>query len=106
MKKSLTAELKKAGNTTTDLKAAEAVIIAKESESVFDAVLLAYALGYNRGRKAERLSRREKSTKTQAKQINDLYSTDEIKTMLKRLKKGTLADLTKEQASRIIERRL
>ena len=37
--------------------------------------------------------------------INSLYSADEIETLLKRLKKASLADLTQAEADKIIANR-
>lgn len=42
-------ELKRAAETQTDLMAEEAVRIYRQSAETFDAIILAYALGYNRG---------------------------------------------------------
>ena len=84
--------------------------IAKEnapnSENIiYEAVLTAWDAGYMSGyKRGVRSTRKKYITDTQAKKIKALYTPEEISSILKRLKKGTLSEITKEQADRIISK--
>ena len=117
-----------------DLQSAEMVTIlceaakrsAIEQDEKFHAALLAFKLGYERGFKAGTnkakapRKRREmvplqgleikgateaERKRTRAEMIQALYSPEEICSTLKRLKKGSLDDLTETQAARMILKR-
>ena len=59
----------------------------------------------NEEAEAEKAKQTAPITSEQAEKVRELYSTDEINTMLKRLKKGTLADINQAQAEKMIAKR-
>lgn len=62
----------------------------------------AYMTGYRKGIRA---AREKFITSGQAKEIETLYTPEEISSILKRLKKGKLSDITRAQAGKMISRR-
>lgn len=59
----------------------------------------------NEEAEAKRVAETSPITPEQAEKVKDLYRTEEIETMLKRLKKGTLAEVSQAQAEKMIAKR-
>ena len=76
------------------------------SDYLFELLLNVWNAGYMTGYKKGTRSAREKHiTVGQEKEIEALYTPEEIDSMLRRLKKGTLSDITRVQADRMIDKR-
>lgn len=106
-------------NNYYNLTAAELVQLLREAENRSEyeqdnaahAATLAFSLGYARGYKdgeaapARKRAQQAKLKRMQAEEIRARYSTEEIESILQRLKKGSLEDLTNRQALQIIAKR-